>query len=83
MRIEFHPHALERMAERGATEADVIATIESGERFPARSGRHGFRRNLAGEAVWRGKLYHGKQIEVIASPQPGGWLVITVVVRFF
>ncbi len=83
MRIEFHPHALERMAERGATAAEVIAAIERGERIPARSGRWGFRRNFARDAVWRGKLYHGKQIEVIASPWEGGWLVITVVVRFF
>jgi len=61
----------------------VIATLEGGERFPARFGRCGFRRNFTGEMVWRGKQYHGKQIEVIASPRGDGWLVITVMVRFF
>ena len=33
MAIEFHPHARERMAERGATEQEVIAAVEKGERF--------------------------------------------------
>ena len=37
--VRVHPHALERMAERGATEAEVIATVQAGERFPARFGR--------------------------------------------
>jgi len=27
LKIEFHPHAKERMAERGASEAEVIAAI--------------------------------------------------------
>lgn len=72
MRIEFHPHALERMAERGATVAEVIAAIERGERIPARSGRCGFRRNFAGEAVWRGKLYHGTDVAQTSGSQTSG-----------
>jgi hypothetical protein len=47
MTVRFHAHALARLAERGATEAEVIATIEQGERFPAKFGRTGFRRNFA------------------------------------
>ncbi|MDP3185945.1 MAG: DUF4258 domain-containing protein [Anaerolineales bacterium] len=43
MAIRFHPHALERMAERGASEEEVRATVESGEQFPAKFGRVGFR----------------------------------------
>ena len=37
MSIKFHPHALERMEERNATEDEAIATIEGGEQFPAKS----------------------------------------------
>ena len=33
MNVRIHPHARERMAERGATEAEVIATIDGGEWF--------------------------------------------------
>ena len=47
MPIKFHPHALERMEERNATEDEVIATIEEGEEFPAKFGRAGFRRNFS------------------------------------
>jgi hypothetical protein len=43
MPIKFHPHALERMEERNATEDEVIATIEEGEQFPAKFGRAAFR----------------------------------------
>jgi len=46
MAVRFHPHALERMIERGATEDEVKAAIELGEQFPARFGRTGFRRNF-------------------------------------
>ena len=29
--VKFHPHARERLLERGAIEAEVIATVEGGE----------------------------------------------------
>jgi hypothetical protein len=57
MPIKFHPHALERMEERKATEDEVIATIAEGEEFPAKSGRAAFRRNFYFGARWRGRLY--------------------------
>jgi len=31
MAIRFHPHARERMGERGATEEEVRATVKQGE----------------------------------------------------
>jgi hypothetical protein len=34
MAVHIHPHARERMAERGATENEVIITVKHGERFP-------------------------------------------------
>lgn len=42
MNIRFHPHALERMKERGATKEEVRAVIEKGERFSAKFNRNGF-----------------------------------------
>ena len=55
MKIRFHPHALERIIERGATEDEVRATVESGERFPAKFERVGFRRNFPFNGSWRGR----------------------------
>ena len=32
MMIRLHPHAEDRMAERGATEQEVIETVQAGEK---------------------------------------------------
>jgi hypothetical protein len=81
--VELHPHARERADERGASEAEVIATVEGGERFLAKFGRTGFRRNFAFNGVWRGKQYGTKQIEAFVVEESGRWLVITVLVKYF
>ena len=71
------------MAERGATEDEVRATVEQGEWFPARFGRTGFRRNFSFDNEWRGRHYRTKQIEVFAVQENADWLVITVITRYF
>lgn len=84
MEIHFHPHALERIEERGATEEEVRATVELGEKFPVKFGRVGFRRNFPFDRLWRGRLYSTKQLEVYAVEEtPHVWLVITVISRYF
>jgi len=84
MKIRFHPHALERIEERGATEDEVRATVEFGEKFPAKFERFGFRRNFSFDRSWRGRLYQTKQVEVYAVEEyPQDWLVITVITRYF
>ena len=83
MTIKLHPHAKARIIERGATEEEVIATINEGERFAVKFGRSGFRRNFPYNSLWRGKHYANKQIEAIAVRESNDWLVITVIVRFY
>ena len=83
MAVRLHPHAQQRLAERGATREEVIATVEGGERFEAKFGRTGFRRNFAYNALWRGHRYATKQVEAFGVMEAGHWLVITVIVRFF
>lgn len=70
------------MTERGATEAEVTTTVETGEQFPVRFGRSGFRRNFIFEKEWHGRFYRMKQLEVIAVPEDG-WLALTVMVKYF
>ena len=82
MSVRLHPHAQQRLAERGATKAEVVATVEQGEQFPVKFGRTGFRRNFRYDGQWRGQTYRTKQVEAIAVAE-NGWLVITVVVRYF
>ncbi len=83
MRIRFHPHAQERMVERGTNEDEVEATVKYGEKFPAKFGRAGFRRNFPFDDEWRGKHYGTKQVEVYAVQEDEDWLVITVITRYF
>jgi uncharacterized protein YuzE len=37
--VRLHPHAAARAAERGATEAEIVAAVETGEPSPAKHGR--------------------------------------------
>lgn len=83
MTVRIHPHARDRMAERGATEHEVALCIDSGERFAARFGRTAFRRNFAYAGTWRGRWYATKQVEVVAVEEAGSWLAITVLVKYF
>jgi hypothetical protein len=83
MKVTLHPHARERISERGATEAEVIATVLEGERFPVKFGRIGFRRNFPFDGEWRGCHYATKQVEAYAVKERTDWLIITVIVRYF
>ena len=83
MTVRLHRHAAARAAERGATEVEVAAAVETGERSPARHGRTAFRRNFPGAWTWRGRAFDTKQLEVYAVPEGDDWLVITVIVKFF
>jgi hypothetical protein len=80
--VRLHPHAKVRLLERGATEAEVLAAVEGGERFPAKLGRTGFRRNFSYNQTWRGRTFATKQVEAIAVDE-NGWLVLTVIVKFY
>ena len=71
------------MTERGATDAEVIATVCDGERFTAKFGRTGFRRNFSFDSDWRGRQFATKQIEAFTVKEGADWLVITVLVRYF
>jgi len=83
VKVKLHPHARDRLQERGTTEEEVIATIERGERFAAKHGRTGFRCNFSFGGEWNSRRYSAKQVEAYAVEEEGGWLVITVIVRFF
>jgi len=58
-------------------------TVTRGEQFPAKFGRIGFRRNFSFQTQWRGQFYATKQLTAIATREADGWLVITVIVRYF
>jgi Domain of unknown function (DUF4258) len=81
--IRLHFHAKQRLVERGASEAEVVQTVETGEPFAAKYGRQGFRRAFAYNGMWQGRTYATKQVEAIAVREADDWLVITVLVKYF
>ena len=83
MEVRFHPHAQERMRERGTTENEVKATVKYGERFPSKFGRTGFRRNFPFNKEWRGRNYKTKQVEAYAVQENTNWIIITIITRYF
>lgn len=83
MRVCLHPHAQERLLERGATEEEVVGTVVHGESFPAKFGRTGFRRDFSFGQQRQGKRYEKKQIEAYGVREGEDWLVTTVITRFF
>ena len=57
MNVALHPHAEQRMAVRGAKRDEIIETVLSGELFPAKFDRTGFRKNFNFNDYWNKKLY--------------------------
>ena len=82
MKVRLHSHAEDRLKERGANKEEVVAAVERGERFAAKHGRTGFRCNFPFDDTWNNRRYSTKQIEAYAIEEDG-WLVITVIVKFF
>lgn len=81
--IEFSPHALEQMAERGVSREEVITAIRRGEKEPAQKGRSIFRKNFTFEKIWRGKRYTIKQVTPVVARESEGLIVVTVYTYYF
>ncbi len=80
MTIHIHPHARMRMSERGATESEVRETVQYGERFPAKYGRIGIRKNFVFDSIWKNKRYQTKQLEVFAVEESEESVVVSLLV---
>jgi hypothetical protein len=81
--VVIHPHARERMEERGVTCEEVLETIGSGFISSARFGRMRYMRTYDYCGFWRGKIYQHKQIEAYCVDEESDVIVITVVVKYF
>jgi hypothetical protein len=71
------------MRERGATLAEVQRAVRIGNVTVAKFGRSRFRRVDSFNSKWNGKYYAHKQIDAFAAKMGDGWLVVTVVVKYF
>lgn len=82
-KIVFSQHAKDQVADRGATEDEVINAIEDGEKMPAKRGRLSFRKNYPYGKIWKGKRYEMKQVVPIVVDEGNMLVVVTVYVYFF
>ena len=82
-KIVFSNHARIKLADRGASEAEVIKAIKEGSSEPARKGHLMFRKNFRFNAMWCGKHYSVKQVAPIVAEESDDFVVITVYVYYF
>ncbi len=83
MAIIIHPHALQRMEERGASNEEVRLTIEMGQVSPARFGRQRYGMTFSFRNYWRTQFYKYKHIEAYCVIDGDDIIVVTVVVKYF
>lgn len=83
MAIIIHPHALQRMEERGATREEVLETIETGRMSPGKFDRRIHEMTCAYGDFWRSQLYEYKHIEVYSIEDGEDVIVVTVVVKYY
>lgn len=81
--IIFSEHATEKMRQRGATEAEVILTIEEGDEEPARKNRTMYKRNFPFDKEWSGTHYRIKQVAPVVVRDGATLVVVTVYVFYF
>src|SRR5829696_10299039 len=60
--VELHPHARERASERETTEEEIVETVRTGESYPVKFGRMGFRKTFKYARIWRGRRHANKEV---------------------
>jgi hypothetical protein len=81
--IRLSIHAVQQMAERGATADEVADTIRTGAREAAKRGRTGFRKTYPYGKAWSNKSFANKQMLAIVVEEPTEIVVVTVYVFYF
>ena len=82
--IRLSRHARDQVRLRGATDAEVIATIQAGAWQPARRGRFQARRSFAfgQRSPVSQQVYAFKTVHAIFADEPNEIVVVTVLVYY-
>ena len=65
MKVEIHPHALERATERGTTAEEIVDAVENGESFLVKHGRTGLEEQLSLTANGRANIFTPSRLNVM------------------
>lgn len=82
MKIEIIDHAKVRMAERGASEAEVKEAVKDGTTVKAKKGRKAKEKLFGYGKNWQGKNYSYKKVKAIYVEEEETLVVITVYVYY-
>jgi hypothetical protein len=81
--IRLSAHARDNAKHRGATEQEVVETIQTVPWSPAKAGRLECRKDFVYGQDWNGKIYATKQVRPIFIEEGNEIIVVTVYVYFF
>ncbi len=82
MHIKIEPHTLVRAIERGASEQEIIETINNGIALKAKSNRIGKYKVVDFNEFRNGKFYEQKKLEVFYVIESNVIITVTVYVFF-
>jgi hypothetical protein len=71
------------MPERGISDVEIERVVREGRSTPAKRGRTAFCATFEYNGRWRDRYYRSKEVTAIAAPIETGWLVITVIAKYF
>ncbi len=80
--IEFSQHAIQRLTQRGATEAEAIAAIREGDWTAARGDRYESEAVFGYNSQWHGRHYRYKTVRCVFAEESARIVVVTVYVYF-
>jgi hypothetical protein len=80
--IRIDPHTAARAVERGASEPEIRDVLAEGVVIPARGTRMAKARVFPYNAIWNGRFYSEKRVEVIYLTQGDDLVTVTVYVFF-
>jgi hypothetical protein len=82
MKIEIASHTLQRAAERGATEAEIIEVLENGISILSKYGRYGKSKVFPFNNFRNKKYYQEKKLEVYYIIEQQNLITVTVYVFY-
>jgi len=82
MKIRIETHALERAVERGATPQEIEEVVRTGQLTAAKFGRLAKSKVYEFDALWKGRFFEQKRVEVIYAVERGVIIVVTVYVFY-
>ena len=82
MKIIIDPHTVERAIERGASEIEIINTLENGTIIIGKKGRLGKAMVFEFNNDWKGEHYDQKKLEVFYLIENDVIITVTVYVYY-